>query len=279
MIPLATLIIITVFLSFSTHISGLLYKINLSQNYGMAWKPAGFRQFRNFNAGCALILHVLNTARLAAKALKEGRKTIGILGFGDGYPEHNQGESQVASKASESGMAARYASALFELADEQRKLDVVADDLKALDAAIAENEDLRRMMASPVIGRAAQSQAIGALLQHAGADELTQRFVSVSAANRRLYALRHIISAFLAELAERRGEISAEVTSAQSLSENQARAVEEALQRVEGRNVALSMKVDPALIGGMVVQVGSRMIDSSIKTQLDRMKLVMKGAG
>ena len=82
-----------------------------------------------------------------------------------------------------------------------------------------------------------------------------------------------------AELAERRGEISAEVTSAQSLSEDQARAVEEALQRVEGRNVALSMKVDPALIGGMVVQVGSRMIDSSIKTQLDRMKLVMKGAG
>ena len=185
----------------------------------------------------------------------------------------------MASKASESGMAARYALALFELADEQRKLDVVADDLKALDAAIGENEDLRRMMASPVIGRAAQSQAIGALLHHAGADELTQRFVSVSAANRRLSALRQIIRAFLAELAERRGEISAEVTSAQSLSEDQARAVEEALQRVEGRNVALSMKVAPALIGGMVVQVGSRMIDSSIKTQLNRMKLVMKGAG
>ena len=209
----------------------------------------------------------------------EGLKTIGIPGFGDEYPECKWGESQVASKASESGMAARYALALFELADEQRKLDVVADDLKALDAAIEENEDLRRMMASPVIGRVAQSQAIGALLQHAGANELTQRFVSVSAANRRLYALRHIIRAFLAELAERRGEISAEVTSAQSLSEDQARAVEEALQRVEGRNVALSMKVDPALIGGMVVQVGSRMIDSSIKTQLDRMKLVMKGAG
>ena len=83
-------------------------------------------------------------------------------------------------------MAARYALALFELADEQRKLDAVADDLKALDAAIDENEDLRRMMASPVIGRAAQGQAIGALLQQAGADELTQRFVSVSAANRRL---------------------------------------------------------------------------------------------
>ena len=176
-------------------------------------------------------------------------------------------------------MAARYALALFELADEQRKLDAVADDLKALDAAIDKNEDLRRMMASPVIGRAAQGQAIEALLQQAGADELTQRFVSVSAANRRLYALRDIIKAYLAELAKRRGEVTAEVTSAQSLSDEQARAVEQALQQVEGRNVALSMKVDPALIGGMVVKVGSRMIDSSLRTQLERMKLVMKGAG
>ena len=139
----------------------------------------------------------------------------------------------MASKGSETGVAARYALALFELADEQRKLDAVADDLKALDALIDENEDLQRMMASPVIGRAAQGQAIGALLLQAGADDLTQRFVSVSAANRRLYALRYIIKAFLAELAERRGEISAEVISAQSLSEDQTRAVEQALQQVE----------------------------------------------
>ena len=185
----------------------------------------------------------------------------------------------MASKGSETGVAARYALALFELADEQRKLDAVADDLKALEALIDENEDLQRMMASPVIGRAAQGQAIGALLQQAGADDLTNRFVSVSAANRRLYALRDIIKAFLAELAERRGEISAEVISAQSLSDDQTRAVEQALQQVEGRNVTLSKKVDPALIGGMVVKVGSRMIDSSLKTQLERMKLVMKGAG
>ena len=200
-------------------------------------------------------------------------------GFGDEYPDTIRGDSQVASKAGESGMAARYALALFELADEQRKLDVVADDLKALDAAIEENEDLRRMMASPVIGRDAQGQAIGEILKQAGADDLTQRFVSVSAANRRLYAIRDIIKAYLAELAKRRGEVTAEVTSALALSEEQTRAVEDALQRVEGRNVALSLKVDPALIGGMVVKVGSRMIDSSLKTQLDRMKLVMKGAG
>lgn len=185
----------------------------------------------------------------------------------------------MASKGSESGMAARYALALFELADEQRKLDTVADDLRALDAAIDEHDDLRRMMASPVIGRSMQAKAIAAILQHSGADDLTQRFVSVTASNRRLFALRSIIRAYLAELAERRGEITAEVTSAQALSEDQTRAVEQALQQVEGRNVALSLKVDPALIGGMVVQVGSRMIDSSLKTQLARMKLVMKGAG
>lgn len=185
----------------------------------------------------------------------------------------------MATKSGESGMAARYALALFELADEQRKLDAVADDLRALDAAIEANEDLRRMMASPVLGRATQGKAIAAVLDQAGADELTKRFVGVTAANRRLYALRHVIKAYLAELAERRGEISAEVTSARALTAEQARTVEQALQRVEGRNVALSLKVDPALIGGLVVRVGSRMIDSSLKTQLAKMKLVMKGVG
>lgn len=185
----------------------------------------------------------------------------------------------MASKAGESGMAARYALALFELADEQRKLDAVADDLRALDAAILGSDDLRRLMASPVLGRAAQGRAIGAVLQRFGADELTQRFVGVTAGNRRLYALRQIIRAFLDELARRRGEISAEVTSARTLTGEQTRAVEQALQRIEGRNVALSLKVDPALIGGLVVRVGSRMIDSSLKTQLAKMKLVMKGAG
>ena len=108
---------------------------------------------------------------------------------------------------------------------------------------------------------------------------MTLRFVSVSTENRRLYALRDIIKAYLAELAKRRGEVTAEVTSAQALNVEQTRAVEDALQKVEGRNVALSLKVDPSLIGGMVVQIGSRMIDSSLRTQLDRMKLAMKGAG
>lgn len=203
----------------------------------------------------------------------------GFPRFGDRNPLVFREICQVPSKAGESGMAARYALALFELADEQRKLDVVAADLRALDAAIEESEDLRRLMASPVLGRAAQGKAIGAVLEQSGADELTKRFVGVTTANRRLYALRQVVRAFLAELAERRGEITAEVTSARPLTDEQSRAVEQALQRIEGRNVALSLKVDPALIGGLVVRVGSRMIDSSLKTQLEKMKLVMKGAG
>jgi F-type H+-transporting ATPase subunit delta len=176
-------------------------------------------------------------------------------------------------------MAARYALALFELADEQKKLDLVADDLRALDAAITENEGLRRMISSPVMRRADQGRGVTAVLEQAGADELTIRFVGVAAGNRRLFALRDMIRAYLAELAARRGEVTAEVTSARPLSDEQARAVETALQRVEGRNVALALKVDPSLIGGLLVKVGSRLVDSSLKTQLERMKLVMKGAG
>ncbi|PPR63825.1 MAG: ATP synthase subunit delta [Alphaproteobacteria bacterium MarineAlpha4_Bin2] len=206
-------------------------------------------------------------------------ETQGNPDFGDDYPDTIRGDSQVATRAGETGMAARYALALFELADEQQKLDAVADDLKAFAAAIDENEELRRMMASPVIGRAVQGQVIGEILKRSQADDLTQRFICVAAENRRLYALSGIIKAYIAELAKRRGEVAAEVTSARALSEEQSRAVEDALQKVEGRNVTLSLKVDPQLIGGMVVKVGSRMVDSSLRTQIDRMKLVMKGAG
>ncbi len=185
----------------------------------------------------------------------------------------------MAGKAGESGLAARYALALFELADEHKKLDRVADDLRTLDAAIAESGDLRRLMRSPVISRADQGRAFAAVLESAGADDLTRRFVGVVAANRRLFALRDMIAAYLAELAARRGEVTAEVTSARRLSEAQGRAIEAALRRVVGRKVSLVLTVDPSLIGGLVVKVGSRMIDSSLRTQLQRMKLAMKGAG
>lgn len=184
----------------------------------------------------------------------------------------------MASKAGDTGVAARYALALFELADEQRKLDQVANDLKSIDSLLSESTDLKRLIRNPVVSRAESGRVMAALMERAGADDLTRKFVGLVAANRRLFALPGMIKAFLAELASRRGEITAEVVSATRLSDSQSEALEAALRNAVGGKVALSTVVDPTLIGGLVVKVGSRMVDSSLKTQLQKMKIAMKGA-
>jgi F-type H+-transporting ATPase subunit delta len=184
----------------------------------------------------------------------------------------------LASKAGDTGVAARYALALFELADEQRKLDQVAGDLKAIDSLLQESTDLQRLIRNPVVSRAESGRAMAALIERVGADELTRKFIGLVSANRRLFALPGIIKAYLTELAERRGEVTAEVVAAHQLSDSQSKALETALQTALGGKVALSTAVDPSLIGGLVVKVGSRMIDSSLKTQLQKMKIAMKGA-
>jgi F-type H+-transporting ATPase subunit delta len=119
---------------------------------------------------------------------------------------------------------------------------------------------------------------MAALLERIGGDELTQKFIGLVSANRRLFALPGIIKAYLAQLAKRRGEVTAEVVSARKLSDSQSMALEAALRSALGGKVALALSVDPSLIGGLVVKVGSRMVDSSLKTQLQKMKLAMKGA-
>lgn len=173
----------------------------------------------------------------------------------------------------------RYASALFELADEARALDDVAADLRDLAGLIRANGDFRRALQSPVIGRTHQEKAVMAVLDKAGAKALTRRFVAVVTRNRRLFALAGIIDAFLAELARRRGEVRAEVTAPRALSDSQKSRLTEALQRAVGRNVVLDLKVDESVIGGLVVRVGSRMVDSSLQTQLQRLEYAMKGNG
>ena len=178
-----------------------------------------------------------------------------------------------------SDLAGRYASALLDLADEQKALDQVADDLKALRSLIAESEDLRRLLDSPVFSRDEQRKAMAALMEKAGTGELTRRFVLVVADNHRLFALPAMIEAYLSELAQRRGEITAEVTAARSLSDAQQAALLDALRSSVGSKVQLDLKVDPALIGGLVVKVGSRMIDSSLRSKLQRLQLAMKGVG
>lgn len=178
-----------------------------------------------------------------------------------------------------SGLAGRYALALLDLADEKKELDAVADDLRGLRTAIAESEDLRRLIRSPLFSREQQSRAMDSILDKAGTGELTRRFVLVVAENRRLFALPQMIGAYLAELARRRGEITAQVTSAIELSDEQRKTLVETLRGSVGAKVQVDVKVDPSLIGGLIVKVGSRMIDNSLRSKLQRLQFAMKGAG
>jgi F-type H+-transporting ATPase subunit delta len=173
-----------------------------------------------------------------------------------------------------SGLAQRYAAALFDLADERKELDQVANDLVRLRAAIAESAELQRLLASPLLNRDQQGKALAALIQRMDLGNTVRNFVGVVAHNRRLFALKSI----LADLARRRGEVRAEVVSAHRLSDSQYSHLVDTLRRVVGGKVMVDTAVDPSLIGGLVVRVGSRQIDTSLKTKLLRMQLAMKGA-
>jgi F-type H+-transporting ATPase subunit delta len=177
-----------------------------------------------------------------------------------------------------SGVAGRYAAALFDLAEEQKKLDEVASDLAQIRELLAESADLRRLVASPVISRENQGRAVEAVLQKAGVSDITVRFVGVVARNRRLFALDDMCAAYRDLLAERRGEITAEVTTAHPLSDAQRDSLERELRTAMGSKVALDAHVDADLLGGMIVRVGSRMVDSSLRTKLQRLELSLKGA-
>ena len=178
-----------------------------------------------------------------------------------------------------SGIAGRYAHALLDLADDKKQLDEVAGDLRALKSLLAESDDLREVARSPLYTRAQQTNAFRAVLQRMDVGELTRRFIFVVAENRRLFALSSMIDAYLAELARRRGEVRAKVTTARDLSDRQRDSLVEALRGSVGSKVQVDVSVDPSLIGGLVVQVGSRMIDNSLKTKLQRLQLAMKGVG
>jgi len=181
--------------------------------------------------------------------------------------------------ASLSGLGGRYALALLDLADEKKQLDQVAEDLRGLKALLDESDDLRRLVRSPIFTRQQQAAAIGAVADRLGVCDLTRRFISVVAQNRRLFALDSMIDAYLAELARRRGEVQAQVTAARALSDAQLQKLDETLRGIVGGKVDIEVTVDPGLIGGLVVKVGSRMIDNSLRTKLQRLQLAMKGVG
>jgi F-type H+-transporting ATPase subunit delta len=176
-------------------------------------------------------------------------------------------------------LAGRYALALLDLADEQKQLDQVADDLRGLKGLIGESEDLRRLISNPIYSRDQQAKALEAILDKAGGGQLTRRFLLVVAHNRRLFAVPSMIDAYLGELARRRGEVTAQVTSARQLSDQQQQALADALRATMGDKVQVEVKVDQSLIGGLIVKIGSRMIDSSLRSKLQRLQLAMKGAG
>ncbi len=175
------------------------------------------------------------------------------------------------------GLAGRYASALFELAENAKQLDAVAGELRGLRQVIADSEDLRRLIRSPIYDRDQQGAAMAAILDKAGVGDLTRRFVLVVAQNRRLFALPQMIDAYLAELAHRRGEVTAVVTAARTLTKEQQSALTDKLRKAVGAKVQVDLQVDPEVLGGLVVRVGSRMVDSSLRSKLDKLQYAMKG--
>jgi F-type H+-transporting ATPase subunit delta len=174
------------------------------------------------------------------------------------------------------GVAGRYASALFDLAEEANQVRQVEKDLITLQGLLDQSADLKRMVKSPVFSSDEQGRAIAAVAQKAGLAPLVLNFVKVLARNRRLFALSEVIRTFLALAARQRGEINAEIASAHPLTDEQLAALKETLRASAGKDVQLITKVDPSLLGGLVVKMGSRMIDSSLRTKLTSLKTAMK---
>ena len=192
----------------------------------------------------------------------------------------DSGISQLSSdKSGASGLAGRYASALFDLAEADKLLDAVTGDLDSLNAMIGESEDLRRLLGSPVISRDDQRKSIAAIAEKAEFNDLTCNFIGVVVNNRRLFMLPNIISAFREILSQHRGEATAEVVSASELSDKQMKALGDSLKEAIGSKVTIDASVDPGLLGGLVVKVGSRMVDSSLRTKLQQLRLAMIGVG
>jgi len=178
-----------------------------------------------------------------------------------------------------SGMASRYANALFELASEQNAIDSVAADLGRFNGLVEESADLKRLVRSPVFSSEEQTKAVTAVLERAGIGGIAANFIKLAAHNRRLFAVGDMISAFTALVAKARGQASAEVTAAQPLSDDNLNVLKDSLKSATGKDISLNVKVDPSLIGGLIVKIGSRMIDASLKTKLQSIKIAMKEVG
>ena len=206
-----------------------------------------------------------------------GRRGALYLYFSGLFDFYGKGEGELAGQGNISGLADRYAAALYELAEENKALDQTANQLRSVKKMIDESADLRRLIGHPLMKREDQMRAMMKVLQEAKMDDLIVRFVGLVATNRRLMQLPSIIQAFLKKLSEARGEVTAYVTSATPLLQEHVQKLTDILQKSQGGKVDIEANVDPELLGGIVVRLGSRMIDASLKTKLNKLQVAMKG--
>jgi F-type H+-transporting ATPase subunit delta len=176
------------------------------------------------------------------------------------------------------GVAGRYASALFELARDERQVDAVAEALNQFDALLKESADLRRLVRSPAFTPSEQVAAIGAVLDRAGIGGLAGNFIRLAASNRRLFALPGMIRAFRSLVQDSKGVVRAEVRVAERPSDALIEEIKASLRDIAKSDVDVDLVIDPSLIGGLVVRMGSRMIDASLKTKLNGIRLAMRAA-
>lgn len=188
-------------------------------------------------------------------------------------------ENSTGSETQVSGMAGRYANALFDLAKDAKAIDAIEKDMAGLARALHDSDDLRRMLRSPVFSAEEQAGAIEAIADKSGANDLTKNFLGLVARNRRLFALGDMAVGLRQLVAKHRGEVTAEVTSAAALDDKHIEELKKTLAASVGKDVQLTTKVDPGLLGGLVVKLGSRMIDTSIRTKLNNLKIAMKEVG
>ncbi|SOC84480.1 F-type H+-transporting ATPase subunit delta [Ensifer adhaerens] len=178
-----------------------------------------------------------------------------------------------------SGVAERYASSLYELASEAGSVDQIGAELAGFQTLINESADMKRFIESPVFSAEDQLRAVAAVLEKAGISGLSANFIKVAAANRRLFAIPGMIKSYFQIVARNRGEISADVTSAHALTSAQENELKATLKGVTGKDVAINVTVDPSILGGLIVKVGSRQIDTSLRTKLSTLKLALKEVG
>ena len=184
----------------------------------------------------------------------------------------------MANDSQTSNVGGRYAQALFDLANDQNQVAAVEADLKSLKAALADSRDLRVLLASPAFSSEDKGKGLSAIAIQAQFSATTRKFLGLLAANGRANALLEVISAFERLSAEARGAVSAQVTTAIPLTAAQAKGVAQALRQALGKDPEIETRVDPAILGGIKVQVGSRLFDASLKSKLDSLKFALKRA-